>query len=80
MLTAALNLAILFGSPLLFVGLINRTKAWWAGRCGAPLVQPFRDVARLLRGAGGGRLCGARPGNRLRLRLVLSRGFTAAAP
>ena len=49
MLTAALNLAILFGTPLLFTGLINRTKAWWAGRRGAPLTQPFRDVIRLLR-------------------------------
>jgi formate hydrogenlyase subunit 4 len=34
--------------PLLF-GVINRTKAAFAGRTGAPLLQPYYDLFRLLR-------------------------------
>jgi len=34
--------------PLLF-GVINRTKALFAGRSGAPLLQPYYDLFRLLR-------------------------------
>ena len=34
--------------PLLF-GVINRTKALFAGRCGAPLLQPYYDIFRLLK-------------------------------
>jgi formate hydrogenlyase subunit 4 len=34
--------------PLLF-GVINRTKAVFAGRTGAPLLQPYYDLFRLLR-------------------------------
>lgn len=34
--------------PLLF-GVITKTKAWFAGRTGAPLLQPYYDLARLLR-------------------------------
>jgi formate hydrogenlyase subunit 4 len=40
--TAALVLA-----PLL-LGVVNRVKAFFAGRTGQPLVQPYRDIARLL--------------------------------
>ena len=40
-------LGLLF-APL-FVGVINRTKALVAGRRGLPLVQPYRDVWKLLR-------------------------------
>ena len=36
-------------SPLLFIGFINKTKAWWAGRKGASVVQPYYDFTRLLR-------------------------------
>jgi formate hydrogenlyase subunit 4 len=35
-------------SPLLF-GVINRTKAWFAGRRGQPLLQPYHDLWKLLR-------------------------------
>ena len=35
-------------APLL-LGLIARTKAVWAGRRGAPLLQPYHDILRLLR-------------------------------
>jgi formate hydrogenlyase subunit 4 len=39
---------IIFMPPLLF-GVINRTKATFAGRTGAPLLQPYYDLLRLLR-------------------------------
>lgn len=35
--------------PPLLVGVINKTKAWFAGRQGAPLLQPYWDVWRLLK-------------------------------
>src|SRR6266568_2621659 len=41
-------LCALLLAPLL-LGLINRTKAFVAGRRGPPLVQPYRDVAKSLR-------------------------------
>ncbi|MFQ5716082.1 MAG: NADH-quinone oxidoreductase subunit H, partial [Nitrospinales bacterium] len=34
--------------PLL-MGIINRVKAIWGGRVGPPLVQPYRDIAKLLK-------------------------------
>ncbi len=40
-------LAFLFLSPLL-VGAVNRVKAVFAGRTGAPLLQPYHDLRRLL--------------------------------
>lgn len=41
-------LLIICMPPLLF-GVINRTKAVFAGRTGAPLLQPYYDLFRLLR-------------------------------
>lgn len=38
----------LVGAPFL-LGIINRTKAVFAGRHGAPLLQPYYDMARLAR-------------------------------
>jgi formate hydrogenlyase subunit 4 len=35
--------------PPLLLGVINRTKAAFAGRTGAPLLQPYYDLFRLLR-------------------------------
>jgi formate hydrogenlyase subunit 4 len=35
--------------PPLLLGVINRTKAIFAGRTGAPLLQPYYDLFRLLR-------------------------------
>lgn len=35
--------------PFLAPGVINRIKAWWGGRRGAPLLQPLWDARRLLR-------------------------------
>ncbi len=49
MLDAVLHFAVLLLFPPLLLGIINRTKAWFAGRRGAPLLQPYRDLARLLR-------------------------------
>jgi formate hydrogenlyase subunit 4 len=40
--------AFLILPPLLF-GLINKTKALFAGRKGAPLLQPYHDLVRLFR-------------------------------
>jgi formate hydrogenlyase subunit 4 len=42
-----LTLLLLF-APLL-QGVIVKTKALFAGRVGAPLLQPYRDLARLFR-------------------------------
>src|SRR5579862_2314871 len=41
-------LCALLLAPLL-LGLINRTKAFVAGRRGPPLFQPYRDIAKCLR-------------------------------
>jgi formate hydrogenlyase subunit 4 len=34
---------------LLFIGIINKTKAFWTGRKGASILQPFYDFIRLLK-------------------------------
>jgi formate hydrogenlyase subunit 4 len=48
-MTAVLQLLIvLLVSPLL-LGVIAKTKAGFAGRRGAPLLQPYYDIAKLLR-------------------------------
>jgi formate hydrogenlyase subunit 4 len=41
-------LCALLLAPLL-LGIVNRTKAFVAGRRGPPLVQPYRDIAKYLR-------------------------------
>ncbi|MBI5709041.1 MAG: NADH-quinone oxidoreductase subunit H [Candidatus Eisenbacteria bacterium] len=45
----ALDLAILVLVPPLLPAVIARTKAFFAGRRGQPLLQPYRDILRLLR-------------------------------
>lgn len=47
LLTLAHMLAVLL-MPFVLVGLINRTKSWWAGRKGPRLWQSFYDLRRLL--------------------------------
>jgi len=42
-------LVVLLVLPVLVVGVINRTKAIWAGRKGLPILQLAFDVFRLLR-------------------------------
>jgi formate hydrogenlyase subunit 4 len=44
-----LHLAAVLLLPPLLIGIINRTKAIFAGRAGPPLLQPYFDLARLLR-------------------------------
>jgi formate hydrogenlyase subunit 4 len=44
-----IHLLLLILMPPLLFGVINRTKATFAGRTGAPLLQPYFDLIRLLR-------------------------------
>ncbi|HCT85929.1 MAG: hydrogenase [Candidatus Margulisiibacteriota bacterium] len=48
MLLAILNILFLLIVPFLFIGIINRTKAFWAGRRGAPVIQPIYDFIKLI--------------------------------
>jgi formate hydrogenlyase subunit 4 len=48
-LLAALHGLVLLVMPFLMVGLVNRTKSWWAGRKGPGLLQSLWDLLRLLR-------------------------------
>jgi formate hydrogenlyase subunit 4 len=43
------HVALLLALPPLLLGVINKTKAWFAGRRGPPLFQAYYDIARLLR-------------------------------
>jgi formate hydrogenlyase subunit 4 len=45
----AVHIALLLVVPPLLLGVINKTKAWFAGRLGPPLLQPYLDLWRLLR-------------------------------
>lgn len=44
-----LNILFLLIFPFLFIGLINKIKAFWAGRKGASVFQPYYDFAKLLK-------------------------------
>lgn len=46
---AAIHLLLLLVFPPFLLGVINKTKAFFAGRAGPPLFQPYRDLARLMR-------------------------------
>jgi formate hydrogenlyase subunit 4 len=46
-----LHLIILFIFPPLLLGIIAKTKAFFAGRKGAPLLQPYFDLFKLMRKA-----------------------------
>ena len=43
-----INILILLLFPFLMVGIIKKTKAFWSGRKGVSLLQPFWDFLRLL--------------------------------
>ena len=49
MLIKIIIYTILAVSPLLFTGIINKVKAIWAGRKGAPVLQPYYDFFKMLR-------------------------------
>jgi formate hydrogenlyase subunit 4 len=44
-----LHVVLVLAMPPLLLGVINRTKAIFAGRAGPPLLQPYFDLAKLLR-------------------------------
>lgn len=48
-LRAFFHVALALALPPLLLGVIHRTKAAFAGRAGAPFLQPYHDIARLLR-------------------------------
>ena len=47
MMLKAANLVMLLLLPFVFAGIINRTKSFWAGRKGPPILQFFFDIRRL---------------------------------
>jgi formate hydrogenlyase subunit 4 len=47
--TSVVHFALLLALPPLLLGVINKTKAWFAGRRGPPLLQAYYDLARLFR-------------------------------
>lgn len=49
MLSRLLSVAVILILPPLLFGLINRTKAFFGGRRGPPLLQPYFELWRLLR-------------------------------
>ena len=49
MITKVFVFAIACVLPFLFIGIINKTKARWAGRKGASVFQPYYDFLKLLR-------------------------------
>jgi formate hydrogenlyase subunit 4 len=47
--TLLVHFTLLLALPPLLPGVINKTKAWFAGRRGPPLLQGYYDLARLFR-------------------------------
>ena len=44
-----INILIIIFLPLLFIGIINKTKAFWGGRKGSSIFQPYFDFMKLLK-------------------------------
>ena len=51
MLDNLIHAALLLILPPLLLGIINKTKAKFAGRTGAPVLQPYHDLIKLARKA-----------------------------
>ncbi|MCC7261516.1 MAG: NADH-quinone oxidoreductase subunit H [Candidatus Latescibacteria bacterium] len=49
MIEKGIQLALLLVMPPLLLGVINKTKAWFGGRRGPPLLQLYYDLYRLMR-------------------------------
>jgi formate hydrogenlyase subunit 4 len=49
LLATLLHAALMFALAPLLMGLVQKWRAWLLGRRGAPLVQPYRDLRKLLR-------------------------------
>jgi formate hydrogenlyase subunit 4 len=43
------HIAVLLVLPPLLLGVIAKTKAWFGGRVGPPLLQPYYDIIKLMR-------------------------------
>lgn len=43
------HFALVLLMPIVLVGVVNRSKSWWAGRKGPRILQPASDLRRLLR-------------------------------
>src|SRR5258706_12525875 len=48
-ITILIHCLLLLVMPPLLLGVINKTKALFAGRVGPPVLQPYYDLARLMR-------------------------------
>ncbi len=44
-----INILIILVLPFLFIGIINKTKAFWGGRKGASILQPYYDFIKLMK-------------------------------
>lgn len=49
MLEIIIDIVLILILPFLFIGLINKTKAFWGGRKGPPLLQTLYDCIKLFR-------------------------------
>ncbi len=49
MLDTVIHLLFIGLVPPLLIGIIGKTKAWFAGRIGPPFLQPYYDIIRLFR-------------------------------
>jgi formate hydrogenlyase subunit 4 len=49
MIDVFLHILLLVIMPPLLLGVINKTKAWFGGRVGPPVLQPYYDIIKLLR-------------------------------
>lgn len=49
LLNIPVHLLLLVFMPPLLLGVVNKTKAWFAGRVGPPVLQPYYDLLRLMR-------------------------------
>src|SRR5215472_9599287 len=45
----SLHVVVTLAAPPLLLGVINKTKAAFAGRVGPPVLQPYHDIVKLLR-------------------------------
>ncbi len=48
MLDQTIHIVLLLLFPPFLLGVINKTKAWFGGRSGPPLLQPYYDIVKLL--------------------------------
>ena len=44
-----IHVVLLIARPPLLLGIINKTKAWFGGRNGPPVLQTYYDIIKLMR-------------------------------